>query len=98
MAEEITKGTLVRVEIPTRGRGIPIKTMGFGPLPKDIRSYFREKTSNRPGRFLFGTVIGGPREAYGGQEKKDQECLVQWTGKRYRTSYLPVGVLVPVKK
>ena len=97
MAEKITTGTLVRVKIPTHGRGIPIKTTSFGPLAGDIRSYFRRKTSKRPNRFLFGTVIGGPYEAYRDQARKDQECLVQWAGKRHRTSYLPVGTLVYVK-
>lgn len=92
----ISQGTMVRVEVPTRGGGIPIVTTSVHPR-RGVLTYHREKTSSQPGRFLFGTVTGGPFEEFDDQdpEEKDQKFLVQWTGGRHRTSILPAKLLIP---
>jgi hypothetical protein len=92
----IAKGTPVRVEVPTQGRGIPITTASHGPLAV-VRVHHRQKKSQRPGQFLFGVVLGGPYEEYKGQDPANQKYLIRWDGKRFRTSFLPGKLLMPIK-
>jgi hypothetical protein len=94
MAETISEEVLVKVKIPTRDKGIPIKTTSLGPLLGDVRTCHRTKTSRRTGRFLFGSIIGGPYKEFEGQKPQNRRCLIRWAGRRHRTSLLPIELLM----
>lgn len=99
---EIAEGMLVRVAVPTQGYHVPIETVSSGPR---VRYYHREKISKRPGRFMFGTVesvMTIEREQVDPKTEKviqpaKRVALVRWAGRRFRTSTLPIEMLIPAR-
>ena len=89
---KFSEGMSVKTEIPTRGEGIKIITIN------SLQEVYNHDKVSQPGRFLFGTVLGGPYEEHDGQRLDDQKYLVRLAGKKYRTTLLPGRVLTSARK